>query len=97
MSETRLVKQTLKVLRGQGGWWIKTHGGPFQESGLPDIIGSYCGLFISFEVKQPGKEASEIQKHVIKEIREKGDGIAVVITSPGEALDTLSGRRKFRG
>lgn len=90
MSETRLVKTILKVLREQGGWWIKTHGGPFQQSGLPDIIGSLHGRFVGLEVKKPGEEASEIQKHVMKEIKEKGEGVVKVVTSVEDVLHLLS-------
>jgi len=90
MSETRLVKTILKVLREQGGWWIKTHGGPFQERGLPDILGCFNGRFIGIEVKKPGEEASLIQKYVMKEIEEKGGGITKVVTSVQEVLILLS-------
>lgn len=96
MSEKRIVTKILKVLREQGGWWIKTHGGSYQESGLPDIIGSLRGRFVSFEVKKPGEEASEIQKYVMKQIREEGEGVATIITSPEEALEVLDGWREFR-
>lgn len=95
MSEARLVKTILKALREQGGWWIKTHGGAFQRVGLPDIIGCYEGCFISFEVKKPGEDASEIQKHIIKEICRKGKGIAVVIVSIEEALNLVKGVKKY--
>ena len=90
MSETQLVKKILKVLREQGGWWIKTHGGPFQQSGLPDIIGSLHGKFIGLEVKKPGKVTSKIQKHVINQIFLKGGGKVAVVTSVQDVLIFLS-------
>jgi len=90
MSEKQIVKGILKVLREQGGWWIKTHGGPFQESGLPDIIGSLYGKFVGIEVKKPGETTSEIQKHVIKEIHEKGEGHVAIVESVEEVLIFLS-------
>ena len=90
MSEARLVKGILKVLREQGGWWIKTHGGPFQQSGLPDIIGSLHGKFVGLEVKKPGETTSEIQKHVISQIIMKGEGKVAVVTSIQDVLIFLS-------
>ena len=90
MSEARLVKKILKVLREQGGWWVKTHGGPFQESGLPDIIGSLYGKFVGIEVKKPGETTSEIQKHVINQIVLKGEGKVAVVTSVQDVLIFLS-------
>ena len=90
MSETRIVKGILKALKEQGGWWTKTHGGPFQESGLPDIIGSLHGKFVGIEVKKPGETTSEIQKHVMNQIVIKGGGKVAVVTSIQEVLIFLS-------
>jgi len=88
MSETRLVKQILKVLREQGGWWIKTHGGLFQSSGLPDLLGCYRGRFIGIEIKVLGKKPTKIQENIIQKIIKAG-GIAGVATSVDEALDVV--------
>jgi Holliday junction resolvase len=89
-TETRIVKKTLKLLRKEGGFWVKTHGGPFQKSGLPDILGCWKGRFVGFEVKRPGKNPTEIQKNTIKEIIKAG-GIAKIVTSVDEVLNLIKG------
>ena len=42
------------------------------------------------EVKQPGKHATEIQKHRIHEIKTIGGAIAEVVSSKTEAEEVLS-------
>lgn len=89
MSEAQIKKQILKVLKEQGGFWRKIHGGPFQESGLPDIIGCYQGKFIGLEIKKPGEEATPLQLHVLDEIK-KNKGLAAIVESVQDVLILLS-------
>ena len=94
-TETRIVKKALKLLRKEGGFWIKLHGGPYQQDGLPDIIGCWKGWWISFEVKRPSRKlkATKLQKHILKEIS-KARGISAIISSAEEALVILHESRK---
>jgi len=85
MSEAQIVKKILKALRKRGGFWRKIHGGPFQESGLPDIIGCWEGKFIAFEVKRPGEEATPLQLHVLDEIH-KNRGLVAIVESVEDVL-----------
>jgi Holliday junction resolvase len=84
MLEAALTKKILKYLRGKGGFWMKTHGGPMQVQGIPDIIGCYLGRFLALEVKRPGKDATPLQAHTIERIIRSG-GISGVIHSVEEA------------
>lgn len=72
-----------------GGWWFKVWGGPFQQAGIPDIIGCVNGMFFALEVKMPKGRVSEIQTHTIEAINIKGGGCAVVVRSPEEALRSV--------
>lgn len=82
-----------------GGKWIKTHGGPFQEKGLPDLIGCIpiavgditVGLFVGIEVKSPGKEDTlkKKQEQKLRDIRLAG-GVTFMTTSPDEAIKLLT-------
>ena len=95
--ESRLQRKIHQTLEKEiGGFWFKVHGGPFQRSGLPDLIGSVDGLFFGLEVKCPdGDEPTPLQKKTLKQIKEKGKGIAVVVTSPQEALDIVQSVRQL--
>jgi len=86
--ESTIVKKILAYLNSRGGFWFKTHGSPLQIAGLPDLIGCYRGRFISFEVKQPGKNPTKLQVFMMKRITSAG-GIAEVIRSVDEAKAIL--------
>ena len=89
--ETRLQQRIRKTLdREVGGWWVKIWGGPFQASGLPDIIGCVEGYFFGFEVKVPEKgKASPIQLKVLHDIKTKGGACAAIVTSADEAVELV--------
>lgn len=69
----------------RGSWWIKIHGGWFQESGLPDLFGCVEGFFFAFEVKEPDGTTSEIQKETMKDIRKAG-GCSIAVITREEAI-----------
>lgn len=94
--ETKVVKEIRKALDiNYPGFYFKTHGGPFQMAGLPDIIGLHRGVFIGIEVKCPGKEDTLTQKqiNVLGKIKSAG-GIAFMSTSPEDTLKKLKGEFK---
>lgn len=74
------------------GFYFKTHGGPFQKVGLPDIIGLHRGRFIGIEVKVPGREETltKKQEQTLMQIQWAG-GIAFMSTSPEDTLKKLKG------
>jgi len=56
-----------------------------QTSGIPDLLCVKHGRAVFFEVKQPGKQPTELQKQRMHEIRTTGGGVAEVVTSKKEA------------
>lgn len=70
--ETKLVEKIIDRLKAEGGFWVKIHGGPMQQTGIPDIVGCYKGKFIGMEVKIPGNKLSALQTVVLKELEEAG-------------------------
>ena len=77
--ESRILKKILEYLRGKGGRWVKIHGGdnPFQESGIPDILGVYRGRAIAIEVKTPVGVLSVKQRLFLRDWENAG-GISLV-------------------
>lgn len=72
------------------GWYvIKLHGGPYQLSGLPDVLAIKDGHAAWAEFKRPGFEATKIQQHRLRELSLAGCSCAVV-TSVGEYRDFLA-------
>lgn len=101
--ETKIVKKCMALLDKKfPGFYFKTHGGPYQKAGLPDIIGVYKGRFIGIEIKCPSKEdtLTDLQKKVLDKIKRAG-GVAFMATSPQQIEIILQeelkdGKRKSR-
>lgn len=75
--ETKLQEKIRKHLQKEfGGIWHKIHGGPYQKSGIGDIIGCCKGYYFNLEVKQDklGKkyEPTELQQNQIDEVNNNG-------------------------
>lgn len=88
--ESRLQQRIRKALEEEvGGWWVKIHGGPFQDAGIPDLIGCVEGRFFALEVKCEDGRVSSIQTVTMDKIRRKGQGVAAVVLTPEEAVDVV--------
>lgn len=72
-----------KYLKDSGAWFIKYWGGgQFTRSGIPDILCCVHGNFVALELKAQNGSPSELQLHVINEIRKSG-GFAFVLYPSG--------------
>lgn len=85
--ETGLQRRIRSALElSVGGFWFKVHGGPFQRSGIGDLLGCVCGLYINLEVKvKSDDDLSQIQIETGETITEEG-GIWGCVTTPAEAV-----------
>lgn len=89
--ETKIVDKCIALLKkSYPGFYFKSHGGPYQRAGLPDIIGVHKGRFIGVEIKCPGKEdtLTNLQKKTLDRISRAG-GVAFMATSPQQLDDLL--------
>src|SRR3972149_6199879 len=87
--ETVLAKKILRLLREKAGFWAKIHGGPYQVTGLPDIIGCYRGRFYGFEVKVRERDQPTARQLLTLRLIRQAEGISRVVRGPTDALDTL--------
>ncbi len=93
--EAALTRRILKTLRRKGGFWAKIHGGPYQVTGLPDIIGVYEGRFYGMEVKLPkGGQPTARQALTLRLIKAAG-GVSGVVRSPQEGIKLLRKRSEM--
>jgi len=85
---TRGIKKFLEV-RYPGAWY-KIHGGPYQEAGIPDIVGCHEGHFFAFEVKRPRKKrhVSDQQKYQMSRIA-MAHGTTAVVTSKEDVQEVM--------
>ena len=91
--ESRLQKQIKQHLQKTfGGVWHKIHGGPFQSSGIGDLVGCCNGYYFNLEVKQnkEGKkyEPTEIQQKEIDEVNNAG-GCGACVKSKEQAEEVV--------
>lgn len=84
--EAKLQLKIRKSLQREiGGFWIKIHGGPFQMSGLPDLIGCVQGLFCGIEIKTERGRIKPHQLIILSFIRRAG-GLGIYVKSEEEAI-----------
>jgi predicted type IV restriction endonuclease len=88
---TKQIIDYLKMLRAlrKDIWWIKLHGGPMQEAGVPDLLVILDGAHFFFEIKKPGAKATPLQQIQMDRINLAG-GKALVVHSAGEVKLTLT-------
>jgi len=92
MLESDLVRKIIKALKAKypDDVWYKMHIGPYQERGIPDILGCHKGTFIGIEVKLPSnkKGTTKYQELQLHRIFEAG-GYATMATSVEEVLKKI--------
>jgi Holliday junction resolvase len=86
--EARIGHRIRKFIEEEGGFIYKNHGSSMMMAGLPDLVGCINGIFIGIEVKQPGRNATKVQEHVLEKIRRAG-GVAFVAHSVEEVQQIL--------
>lgn len=86
--ESRLQRKIQQVLKDEGGFFFKIHGGPFQAAGLPDLFGIIAGLTYAIEVKCPGKKPTVIQINTLSQLRKAG-AIVMIAESVEEVMDVI--------
>lgn len=87
-SEKSIQAEILCYLNEIGFFW-KDAAGPYQQRGIPDIVGVLHGRFCAFEVKRPLLgEATPLQERTIQRIQDKG-GVAEVVTSVADVRAAL--------
>ncbi len=87
---TRRVKKYLEGLRkaGEPCWWLKVTGGPYQQSGVPDLLVCCWGQWMALELKRGGGRLRKKQAWTIDCIRRAG-GRAEVADSPEAAIELI--------
>lgn len=87
--ESSIVAAIVRVAKDAGWWVMKIHGGPYQLSGVPDLLCIKDGRAMFFEVKQPGNTPTLIQKRRMNEIECVGGAACHVVTSREQATKYL--------
>lgn len=70
--ESTLQTKIQRRLKQLGVYCYKTHGGPMQRAGMPDLCCIIGGIACYIEVKRPGEQPTKLQWHRMAELREAG-------------------------
>lgn len=88
-TEARLVTSMRELLKAEGAYVNKNHGGP-NSQGRPDLEGCYRGLHFVIEVKLPGKEKNltKLQRKNLEAAKDAGSH-AIVATARKQVTKLL--------
>jgi len=83
--EAKVLKKLTDYLKklkaaGEPVWHTKNHGSQYAKAGVPDLAIVYRGRAVWVEVKAPGGQPSEIQKHQMGLLDKAGAIVGVVRT-----------------
>ena len=88
-SEKSIERAIRRAAKAAGWWTMKVHGGPFQVSGIPDVLCLRNGIAKWMEVKRPGCRPTPLQAQRMRELEAEGGTPCAVVTSVQEALEFL--------
>lgn len=83
--EKRFEQKVKKLLQDRGAWVLKTWGGGYQRSGIPDLLVCYRGYFMGIELKAEKGKVSRLQEIELDGIR-KAEGYSIILR-PSYLLD----------
>jgi len=85
--EKEIENEIKQYIAEDGGLAYKIHGGDlYQETGIPDLLVCWRGLFFGIEVKDPNGEPSAIQLAQGARITNAG-GQFIIATSVQDVID----------
>lgn len=85
--EKEIENEIKQYIAENGGLAYKIHGGDlYQETGIPDLLVCWKGLFFGIEVKDPNGEPSAIQLAQGARIMNAG-GHFIIATSVQDVID----------
>lgn len=74
------LRKALRTRFGDHVVDVKVHGGPYQETGVSDLLLCLHGEYIALELKRRGNRATPNQKMFIRRVRHAGGRARVVYT-----------------
>ena len=76
--EAKVKKVVVAQLKQLGAYYFYPVTGGYGQSGVPDVVGCYEGLFIGIECKAGKNKPTPLQDRNLKQIRDAG-GIDLVV------------------
>ena len=86
--EAKVKKKVVAQLKDMGAYYFYPVTGGYGQSGVPDVVGCYKGIFFGIECKAGSNKPTPLQDKNLTDIR-KQKGIAVVINEKN--VDNIRG------
>lgn len=86
--EAKVKKKVVTQLKEMGAYYFYPVTGGYGQSGVPDVVGCYKGIFFGIECKAGSNKPTPLQDKNLTDIR-KQKGIAVVINEKN--VDNIRG------
>ena len=86
--EAKVKKKVVAQLKEMGAYYFYPVTGGYGQSGVPDVVGCYKGIFFGIECKAGSNKPTPLQDKNLPDIR-KQKGIAVVINEKN--VDNIRG------
>ena len=86
--EQKVKKKVVAQLKEMGAYYFYPVTGGYGQSGVPDVVGCYKGIFFGIECKAGSNKPTPLQDKNLTDIR-KQKGIAVVINEKN--VDNIRG------
>ena len=92
--EAKVKKVVVQQLKDMGAYYFYPVTGGYEQSGVPDIVGCYDGIFFGIECKAGKNKPTPLQEKNLKSIAEAG-GVSMVVNednmrSVREALESYA-------
>ena len=76
--EAKVKKKVVAVLKDMGAYYFYPVTGGYGQSGVPDVVGCYHGVFFGIECKAGKNKPTPLQDKNLKQIRDAG-GLDLVV------------------
>ena len=86
--EAKVKRKVVAQLKEMGAYYFYPVTGGYGQSGVPDVVGCYKGIFFGIECKAGSNKPTPLQDKNLTDIK-KQKGIAVVITEKN--VDNIRG------
>ena len=87
--EAKVKKKCFDTLKKFGAYYFYPVTGGFGRSGIPDIIGCYCGEFFGIECKAGNNKPTPLQEAEMRKIENAGGTTIVVNETNIEDVSNL--------
>ena len=77
--EAKVKKKVVAVLKELGAYYFYPVTGGYGQSGVPDIVGCYQGMFFGIECKAGKNKPTALQEKNLRGYSHQSGGIALVI------------------